>query len=234
MAMLKNTFRTWRTAAITPIGFVLSLLALSSAASALVILPGQNISTVGGGTYSGTLIYNSGSLPFVGTDVNNNVVFTGDLTALVYRETGGTLDFVYQFSNNAASPDSIVRFTVAGYGGYTTNADYVTSASLYPGGTQLAPDLVNRQSANNGDTMGFTFDNLGAPYFTVFPGYTSAQLAIDTNATSYAFNGAFLQDGGNGQLVVPTPALVPEPFSAGLLTIGFGFFSLRRRVRAAR
>jgi hypothetical protein len=232
MAMLRNTFRMWRMAAITPIAICFGLLTFTPSAHALIINPGDNLATTGAGGVSGTLIYDTGLLPFTGKDVTNTVVFTGELDAQVYRESGGTLDFLYQFSDDASSPDSIARFTVAGYSGVLANADYVTTPSLYPSGLQLAPNLVNRQSAQNGDAIGFTFTNVGAPYFSVFPGFASAPLAIDTNATSYTFNGAFLQDGGNAQLVVPTP--VPEPVSASAIGFGFSLLALRRRVRTGR
>jgi hypothetical protein len=232
MAMLRNTFRMWRMAAITPITIVLLLLTLNIRANALIINPGGNLATTGAGAFSGTLIYDTGALPFTGKDVTNTTVFTGTLDAQVYRESDNYLDFVYQFTNDASSADSIGRLTISGYSGVTANADYVTTPSLYPSGLQLAPDLMNRQSAQNGDAIGFSFDNDGAPYFSVFPGFASTPVVIDTNVTTYAFDGAFLQDGGNAQLIVPTP--VPEPVSASLLGFGFSVLALRRRVRTAR
>jgi len=78
----------------------------STRAMAVIILPGQTLPTTGTATFAGPNIFPYGPVAFTGTDINNNVAFTGLLTAGVYSDPTnpfgpGDLDFVYQFSNDA-------------------------------------------------------------------------------------------------------------------------------------
>jgi PEP-CTERM motif len=188
---------------------------LAPSANAVVILPGQSLAPNGSGAFSGTKI-DDVTTPFVGKDILNNIVFTGSLESQVYRESGGTLDFVYQFSNdNNPNNDSIERFTVDDYTGFSTVADDIPATGVF------APNLVTRQPAGTGDVIGFQFAG-------VAPGANTDILTIQTNATAFQIGSAALQDGGNVSIPAPVPA-VPEPATIGLLALSLSGLTLRRR-----
>jgi hypothetical protein len=186
-------------------------------AKAVVIVPGDPPQTPTGivAPYSGIPIF-SVTTPFVGTlPVLNTVSFTGSLTSQVYVGSGGKLDFVYQFSDdNNPNNDAIERFTVDGFTGFTTDADYIPSTGVD------APELVTRQDSITGDVVGYQFAGVN-------PGENTDILVIQTNATAYQTGDASFQDGGNVSIPAPVPA-VPEPATIGLLVISLSALNLRR------
>jgi hypothetical protein len=189
-------------------------LLFAPAAQAVVILPGQSLAPAGTGGFSGVAI-DSESTPFVGKDVLNNIAFTGVLSSAVYREAGGTLDFVYQFSNdNNPNNDAIERFTIDDFTGFSTDADYI------PGTGIAVPELVTRQDATTGDVIGYQFNG-------VQPGTSTDILTIHTDATAFQPGSASFQDGGNVSIPAPVPA-VPEPATIGLLALSLSGLGLRR------
>jgi hypothetical protein len=183
-------------------------------AKAVLILPGQSLPPLGTGGFSGSVI-DTATTPFVGKDILNNIAFTGVLSSQVVREAGGTLDFVYQFSDdNDPNNDAIERFTVDDFSGLLTDADYI------PGTGTAVPELVTRQDATTGDVIGFQFAG-------VAPGTSTDVLTIRTDATAFQTGSASFQDGGNVSIPAPVPA-VPEPATIGLLALSLSGLGLRR------
>jgi hypothetical protein len=184
------------------------------AAKAVIIAPGQSLVPAGTGGFSGTLV-DSATTPFIGKDILNNVAFTGILQSQVFQEAGGTLDFVYQFSDdNNPNNDAIERFAVDDFSNLVTDADYI------PGSGTAIPELVTRQNATTGDVIGFQFAG-------VAPGTSTDILTIRTDATAFQTGSASFQDGGNVSIPAPVPA-VPEPATIGLLALSLSGLGLRR------
>jgi len=206
----------------------LMLGALGSSAMAVLIAPGQTLPTAGAGVFGGGLVFDTGPQPFAGVDVNNNVVFTGLLDSKVYTDPtnpfgAGDLDFVYQFSNdNNLNNDNILHFSATSFLGYLTNADFAAGT----GTPTDFPTTVERDSV--GDTLDFNFPLSSA----VYPGTTSADLVVQTNAKTFQIGIASLQDGGNVSLPAPAPLSVPEPTTIAIA--GFGLCALGMRRRATQ
>jgi hypothetical protein len=188
---------------------------IAPAAKAVVILPGTSAAPIGNGVIAGTQLLNV-TTPFVAKDILNNVVFSGSLQSIVLQQSGGNLEFVYQFSNdNNPNNDSIERFSVDDFTGFSTDVDYIPSTGA------SAPTLVSRQPAVTGDVVGYTFSG-------VSPGTSTDILTVETNATAFQIGSAALQDGGNVSIPAPVPA-VPEPATIGLLVLSVSGLTLRRR-----
>jgi hypothetical protein len=192
------------------------VLGFTGSAKGVLILPGQALPTTGAGSFGGTKIADTGSLPFTGLNAVNSTVFTGLLDTQVYADSGG-LDFVYQFSNSANSIDSIERLTASGFSGYTTDADYIAGSGA------AGPFLVS--SSSNGDTIGFSF--LSAS--DVAPGQTSDILVIKTDALAFTASTVSVSDGGVANVDSFSPTAVPEPASMAMAAFGFSALGLRRR-----
>ena len=218
--MRRHTIRDFRDVRfLWMIVIALGIVGLSRVATAVIINPSQSLSPVGSGAFTGSLANDTGSESFSGTDIFNNVVFFGLIDSRVYVDSGtGKLDFTYQFSNNANSPDSIEQMTVGGYAGLITDADYVPATGA------AIPSLVTRSSS--GDLIGFSFPGSSA----VLQGQTTDLLVIKTNASNYTLGNAAIQDGGNGNVsvFVPAPA-VPEPATAAIAGFALCAFAVRRR-----
>jgi len=201
---------------------MLFVLGFGANARAVIILPGQTLPTTGVIAPGGPLVLNTGPVPFVGTDFFNNIHFTGDLDTQVYADSQG-LDFVYQFTNDASSPDSILTVSASSFSGYQTNADFVAGSGAG------FPTTVSRDSNDLGDTITFSYTLASA----VNPGSNSVVLIVKTNATALT-NGTFsLQDGGNVSINAPAPASVPEPATTAIAGVALLSLGMRRR-RAAR
>jgi len=191
----------------------------ASTAKAVLIPPGPPLTPLGNGAFYGGSIYDV-TTPFVSSIAVDGSFFTGSLTSQVYREgitdpRPGKLEFVYQFTNDGTSTDTIDRFTVDGFAGLANiYADYASGT-----GTS-APWQLTRPLLPTGNVIGFNFVEVDA-------GTNSDQLIINTNVTQWALDDAALQDGENVSIPAPGPA-VPEPASATLLTLALSALTLRR------
>jgi len=204
--------------------------------SACILVPGAHASLIGtvltvpggsvfpgfvAGNTQGTLLA-SESVPFISSLSTEE----GTLVSAVYKESGGTLDFYYQVTNNVTSSDDLARETNTNFLGYTTytgflpDATGLTSAGFVNG--TIAPQTAD--SSSGGSVIGFVFGPL--PTEEIPPGSTSNVLVISTNATSYTSGNASVIDGGTTTLAAyePTSLTVPEP--ASLLLVGAGLLIL--------
>jgi hypothetical protein len=151
----------------------------------------------------------------------------GTLHVAVYREAGGTLDFLYQVKNGPKS-HGIQSFAAGVFPNFTTNVGYMKGK--VPAGF-VRGSVADGTTVRNGDTVSFLFKpNLNR-------GQTTKVLFIRTNATALttqgsvtvtakdpcfgriAMNGLFApltpSGAAGGQQV--GPAIVPEPGSLALM-----------------
>jgi hypothetical protein len=207
-----------------------AVLAIASVAKATLLAPGAS---VGDGTAGspGTLSTFSDTPAFV-AQVSTPVAtptYSGTLTSAVYTNSGGTLDFYYQFTNNQGSTDGIERLSITSFAGFTTDVGYRTTAlAPFTAGAQ-APLYADRSAS--GQTVGFNFtsSNQAGP-FLVDPGESSRTIVIRTNATQFFTGNTAIIDGFAANAPSFAPAAIPEPASlAGLATIALGAIARRRR-----
>ena len=138
--------RTWMSALAT----VVMLVGVVPRASATLLAPGggpiaPDVFAVSPG---GTLLANTTVLPYTTS------VYTGTYESSVYSDPlnlvcAGCLDFVYTFSNDASSADSIHRATVAVFSEFTTDVGYDNNS------LGVAPTTVDRSLS--GSVIGFNF-----------------------------------------------------------------------------
>jgi len=216
-----------RSLAVLTIPLSVGALSVPAHASILVPGPGASVPDTFGLTSGLTLLasQNSGTV----TATGGELIFS--VESAVYKDTNNTfgagdLDFVYQVTNGASSPDSVSRVTAINFTGSSTDVGYTPNGASLPGGSfingTVAPQLVDRLSA---DVVGFTFN---APATTpITPGAASTVLVIESNATQFTTGYVNVIDGGVG--TAPAFAPVPEP-TTGALAIGFlSLGCLRRR-----
>lgn len=227
---------------ITPRFFVgLAALAFAAPLSANILLPGQCAGTACAGvSVGGTLdTFTIGSpgtfLTGVTTNVNQNGI-TGVFRSAVYRNTSNALDFYYQFQNTSATA-AINRITTINFGGFSTNAGFVTTdidgtAGAGSGGTAVnfvagsqAPVAADRESGL-GSTIGFDFKG-GTDNIT--PGEISRIFVIRTNATSWSSGSTFMINGGIASVASFQP--IPEPSTYALMGAGLLALGMVRRKR---
>lgn len=157
-------------------------------------------------------------IPFTGTDVFGNVLFTGSLQARVVREDVlGTLDFYYRIFNDATSLDGISRLSTTNFSSVSTDVDW-----RIDGLGTVAPTFSTRSIT--GSTVSFDFE--ASP---VLPGQESRFMFIKTDVTEFGPGSTVLINGGRA--AVETFAPVPEPASLILLGSGLAGLGLWGRKR---
>jgi len=196
---------------------------LAGRASAVVLSSAGSTATLPGlDTYPPGSVEDGVELNKNFTSVNG--LFTGTLDTWVYTDSvSGDLDFVYQLLNTTTGPaDSLDRLSVSSFGGWSSDVDYAP-----------IPTNPNGVGPTSGDRLGgvigfnFTGDEIA-------PGEISDYLIVKTNATQVGEGTGSIIDGDSAQAEVQVPfgiAPMPEPASLGLLVIGAGMLSARRRRR---
>ena len=190
---------------------VAGMLALTTPAGAIVLTPGN--SDVTATSFSGA----PGTLIATATSSFTSVLgasdFSGSVTEDVYKDSGtGMMDFVYQFSNNAASGKDIDQMTIADFGGYINDA-YESTGPVFDAFTA---------SSNTSSGVHELAGTISWDYTTgMVPGATSAIVMIKTNAPTYAPGTISFIDQGTATLTdFMAPATAPEPSFIALLGLG--------------
>jgi hypothetical protein len=186
-----------------------------------ILFPAPAGIPIGGVLFNAPLV----NIPFA------SATFTGTLTSEVFASDPtnplGGLTFVYQIANTTLTPGQIERLTVNGYGGFLTNADYVTGTGT------LAPAYIDRSSDIPGATVGFSFAPIPVGFGSIQPGQNSDLLIVYTNATNAAVTQASVIDGSVTQVSSYAPHIsAPEPSTlllAGVAALGLVAFARRFR-----
>jgi hypothetical protein len=188
-----------------------------------IVSPG----VVPNGTAAGVLLA-SLSFPFMFSTTGGGTT-QGTITSAVFREVGGTLDFYYQITNNAASSTDISRdgqLLTAGTnpGGVSTWTGFRTDAAGPLVAGTVAPSSADRLLQTVPE-FGLQFGLIQVVGFTldVAPGSTSNALVISTDATTFASGTAVLYGSSSGSGLAATFQPVtnlPEPCSIFLTAAG--------------
>jgi hypothetical protein len=157
---------------------------------------------------------------------------SGTLRTAIFMESGGTLDFYYQVSNDASSKTSLGResntfFDEFGtFVGFRTDggSDAMVATAGFGDGT-MAPVTADRADG----VIGFSFDR--AVTDEIAPGEMSNVLIISTNAKNWTMGNAEVLDGGSATVMAFQPANVPEPATMALLGGGLLALAGIRRYR---
>ena len=176
---------------------------------------------------------NAGTLLTTYSSAFSNTSESGMVYEDVFLNSGGTLDFYYQVSNDPASelnpsPDTIERLTVGRFTGFTVySADYIEDTGhISPTVTGDVPPY-QADLQNNNSSVGFDF---GDEYDDIAPGETSDWVEVSTSATSYSPTGTISVIDSYTSTITGNPAPAPEPSTYALL--GAGLLALLIAVRA--
>ena len=208
---------------------IVTALVLTAPASATLLLPGGTVIPAPFSGAPGTLLASITS-PF--TSVLGAGDFSGVATEAVYRDgVTGTLDFLYQFTNNGTSGEPIEGSTDGSYAGFTTDVfSQLGGPAFGPFSAAGSVAAIDATRTLNGVNLSFAFPIPNA----VLPGDTSAIRMIKTNAIGFQPGTVSFIDQGTATLTnffAPEGA-VPEP---GTLTLvgAVGLLALRWRRRRA-
>jgi hypothetical protein len=206
------------------------------ARAGMILLPGQTVSTPGEtypvpGTAPVTELA-SQTVSFAGINPN----FSGSVSVAVFKEAGGTLDFLYQVTNASSSGFNLAGITGSGYGTgnpFKTSVDFTTDnpdSTLFGTGTK-ASISATRTAAGPQVTFNLGDDSTAG----LAPGATSFVLFVQTDATAFNLFGGVTISGQNQGTVNPGTASlngileptaanpIPEPASIVLLGISVPF-----------
>jgi PEP-CTERM motif len=203
----------------TKIRILLSILMLLT--MAFMCLPANATPLVAGGTVvpsaftgsPGTLLATN-TATFVSTLGVSD--FSGTVTESVYLDsiTGNTMDFVYQFTNNAGSAKPIEQMSDSSYDAFLTDVSQsVTAFGAFTGGGTLAA-TADRSASGGNIAWDGTWGGSGSSV-------ASAILMIKTNANSFMPGTVSFINSGTVTLTgFFAPSEVPEPTFYGLLGAG--------------
>jgi hypothetical protein len=205
-------------------GLALLTVLASASAQAILLVPGAR---AGRGTLEapGVLtVFTDTNLTLLASNsmaVNGaSGTVSGTLRSSVYMNSGGTLDFYYQYSNDLGF-DPIHRLTMSSFRNFTTDVGYrLTPVGQFTAGT-IIPNEANRNTS--GSVVGFDFDTP----VSIPPGATSQILVIRTNANDWGPGFASVINGSATTVASFGP--VPEP--ATMAALGLGAIALIRRRR---
>jgi hypothetical protein len=159
--------------------------------------------------------------------------FTGTLTTEVIKESGGTLDFLYQITAATTNTTNIHRVTANDFTNALTNVQFGTAGFSFVAPTNSMMSGADRSS--DGSTIGWSIVPAGSSG-GVAPGEISQVLIVRTNAITFTTGNTFAIDGGIMSFNSFAPLqFVPEPSSlalAGIGVLGTIGYGLRRRKKA--
>ncbi len=189
----------------------IALLALAMPAFANVLAPGGTVAPDNLSIVGDTSVAFTGFLPY--TSVGG--VYSGTYAAEVFRNAGGTLDFLYYFTlNSSTTPgEQIEAASVSNFGGFLTDVG-ICSAGCITGPSPVAPTDISR-SGGTGDIITFHYPSPNG----VKVGENTFVLEISTDAKFFKAGTFNLIDDDVAVLKGYAPA-VPEPGSLALLGSG--------------
>jgi len=193
----------------------------------------------GGSTTDDSFTYGGGGVPGLDPIGSPLATLTGQIndqstgnpiaswTEWVYRNSNGTLDFLYQLTNDSAST-TIETVPLRLYAGFTTDVGVLSNpTALTPAGVAGTIHDTSIERDLDGGAVNFEYSTSG---FTT--GKISDVLVVATNALNYGPGNVGATDGLTGESPSFGPSTVPEPSSlalAGLGALGMIGYGLRRR-----